>query len=422
MAATVLACNARRVSLVRLAALVALLVCDVARAAPTVDKLAKECARVRGLRLKKPIAHEVVSRDELRRRIRARAEDATTKTRLAADGFALARWGLIPLTLDYEALLVEILTEQTTGYYDPVTNKLAITEPTDELVLAHELGHGLQDQAFDLVTFEDVPVTEPDAALARRALVEGDGIALMIEVMLARDGHAAPWSAPSVAAALDRSMRLPGGGSAFDRAPFAVREALLFPYRAGTSFVAELRRRQPWSAVDAVYKKPPRSTEHILHPDRYLAGDAPLAVSLQVPASLPGFSLAHESVWGEHGFALFLQAHGLDARVSANAAEGWGGDRVWTFASDADRRPERGVGIARFAWDTEADAVEAAEAAVQAIDRTHAGAMLAREADHTRWMSLDGRVAWVERRGTQVMIVVGAPAWAVTGLAVDVWR
>jgi hypothetical protein len=402
---------------------IALLVCDVAHAEPSaIDELAKECARIRGLRLKKPIAHEVIARDELRRRLRARAEEATTKARLAADGFALARWGLIPLPLDYEATLVEILTEQISGYYDPATSKLALTEPTDDLVLAHELGHGLQDQAFDLTAFENVPETEPDAALARRALVEGDGTALMIEVMLARDGQAAPWSSPRVAAALERSMGQAGGGSAFDRAPLAVREALLFPYRAGTSFVAELRRRQPWSAVDAAYKRPPRSTEQILHVDRYLASEAPVVVTLQAPSSLPGYSLVHDGVWGEHGFAVFLQAHGLDAGVAANAAEGWGGDRVWTFARDADRRPERGVGIGRFVWDSEADALEATEAAAQALDRTHAGAMLARAADDTRWMSIDGRVSWVERRGTQLVIVVGAPAWAVAGLAADAWR
>ncbi|MDX2090018.1 MAG: hypothetical protein SFX73_19330 [Kofleriaceae bacterium] len=47
-------------SRVRVAAVLALLACDVVRAAPAVDKLAKECARIRGLRLKRSIAHEVV--------------------------------------------------------------------------------------------------------------------------------------------------------------------------------------------------------------------------------------------------------------------------------------------------------------------------------------------------------------------------
>jgi phosphoserine phosphatase len=56
---------------------------------------------------------------------------------------------------------------------------------------------------------------------------------------------------------------------------------------------------------------------------------------------------------------------------------------------------------------------------VQAIDRTTAGATLDATADHTRWMSLDGRVSWVVRRGATVVIVVGAPAWAAAPLAAE---
>ncbi|HVK89591.1 MAG TPA: hypothetical protein VM513_35960 [Kofleriaceae bacterium] len=399
-----------------------------AAAAPgSIDALAKEVAKLRGLRLKKPIASEIVDRDELRRRLRAMAEEATTRAHTAAEGFALARWGLIPLVLDYEALVIDIFTEQLVGYYDPATDTLAISKAAAddpahaELVLAHELAHGLQDQAFDLEKFEDLPPAETDAALARRALVEGDGVALMIEVMLARQGQAAPWSAPDVAAALDTSFARPGGGDAFDRAPFAVREALLFPYRAGTSFVAALRRRQPWSAVDAVYRRPPRSTEQILHLDRYVADEAPIAVALATPAALRGFSLAHEAVWGEHGFALFLQAHGVDAGVAANAAEGWGGDRMLSLTRDADRRPERGVGIAKLVWDTEADAIEATEAAMRAVDAAVLGATFERGAERMRWLALDGTVASVERRGTTLVVVLGAPAWASAQLAAELW-
>lgn len=400
-----------------------------AAAAPSasIDALAKEVAKLRGLRLKKPIPSEVVDREELRRRLRALADEATTRAQTAADGFALARWGLIPLPLDYDALVVDIFTEQLVGYYDPATGALAISQAAAddpahaELVLAHELAHGLQDQAFDLEKFEDLPPAESDAALARRALIEGDGVALMIEVMLARQGRAAPWSAPGVAAALDSSLARPGGGDAFDRAPFAVREALLFPYRAGTSFVAALRRRHPWSAVDAAYRRPPRSTEQILHVDRYLADEPPVAVTLAPPVTLRGFALAHETVWGEHGFSVFLRAHGVDPGVAANAAAGWGGDRVLSLRKDADARPERGAGVAKLVWDSEADAVEAAEAAMRAVDDAVLGATIDRGADRMRWFALDGTVAWVERRGTTLVIVIGAPAWAADALAAELW-
>jgi len=102
------------------------------------------------------------------------------------------------------------------------------------MVLAHELDHGLQDQTFDLHRFEDVPSSEGDAALARRALVEGDGVALMIEVMVARSHAKVDWANPEIATAIEKAMGTPGsGGEDIDKAPLAIREAMLFPYRAG---------------------------------------------------------------------------------------------------------------------------------------------------------------------------------------------
>src|SRR5215468_1969894 len=242
------------------------------------DAVAREVARVRGLPLKQTIPNEVVDRDELRARLLKMAAEDKTAEESAAEGFALERWGMVPPGTDYERLLIDLLTDQVAGYYDPDTKKLTISrsagdDPTwAEMVLAHEIEHGLQDQSFDLHHFEDVPSSEADAAIARRALVEGDGIAVMIEVMLARRRAKVDWANPMIATAIEKSMSAPGLASdGIDRAPLAIREAMLFPYRAGFGFIAALRRRQPWSAVDAAFARPPRSTEQILHPERYLA-------------------------------------------------------------------------------------------------------------------------------------------------------
>jgi hypothetical protein len=412
------------------------------------DAVAREVARIRGLPLRRPIPNEVVDRDELRRRLLAIAAEDKAKAATAAEGLALARWGLIPLATDYEALMIELLTEQIAGYYDPETKRLTISQSAGddaewaELVLAHEIGHGLQDQAFDLEKFEDVPDTEGDARVARRALVEGDGVALMLEVMLARRGAKVPWGNPQVAAAIEKAMVTPGTGG-IDRAPLAIREAMIFPYRAGFGFVAALRRQRPWSAVDAAFARPPRSTEQILHPERYLADDRPVPVQIDALPALRGFARAHETVWGELGFQIFLRSHGVDAAVAAQAAAGWGGDRAVVLARELgaagvpagaaagaaagegarplDRRPQRAAGVSRSEWDTEVDAIEAEEAAVKALDASIPGAVVEHGPGRTRWLGVDGAVAWVERRGRSLAIVVGAPAWAAGPLAAEVW-
>ncbi len=391
------------------------------------DAVAREVSAIRGLPLKKRIPNEVVDKDQLRKRLIAMAGEDKTKRETAAEGFALARWGMIPLRTDYPALLIDVLTEQIAGYYDTDTKKLTISKSAGddgdwaELVLAHEIEHGLQDQSFDLKKFEDLPDTEGDAAIARRALVEGDGIALMIEVMLKRQGIASPWANPAVADAIEKAMSVPGAGDSLDKAPVVLRESLIFPYRSGLTFVAALRRRQPWSAVDAAFARPPRSTEQILHPERYLADDRPVPIAIDVPPTLRGYAVRHSTVWGELGFGLYLRSHGIDPATATSAAEGWGGDRAIVLSREGETRPEKAIAIARTEWDSEADAIEAHEATVKAIDAVVMGAVIEMSANRTRWLALDGLVSWVERKGPSMIVVHGAPLWAADKLATEVW-
>jgi hypothetical protein len=369
--------------------------------------LAKEVAKARGLPIKKPIAQATVTRDELRARLLKLAEEKKTKDELRAEGVALARWGLIPRGTDYVALMVDLLSEQIAGYYDPDTKQLTLLATTgqapvwDELVLAHEIVHALQDQSYDLTKFEDVPAGEGDAAQARHALVEGDGITLMLELLLARKGFTPPWDNPRLTNELAHQMDLPTG-DALDKAPLAIREMMLFPYRAGFTFVTTLRATKPWSAIDAAFKRPPKSTEQIIHPDKYLADEDPVAVKLELP------DIVHSTVWGELGFELFLRAHGIDVATAKLAAAGWAGDRVVTTAS---------FGAAKFVWDSEPDAIEAYDAAQRALDDTTLGAVALETDVMTRWLRLDGKVSFIERQGTHLTMGIEVPATQADDLA-----
>jgi hypothetical protein len=388
--------------------------------------LTQEVSKTRGLPVKHPIEEEDVDRAELHARLVKMASDAKTKDQTLAEGLALARWGMIPLDTDYLGLMVDLMTDQIAGYYDPDTKKLTVSASAKddpqwlEMVLAHELDHGLQDQAFDLKAFENLPDGEGDAALARRALVEGDGIALMLEIVLARQHIAPPWANPRIADELVKAMSAPTGDS-LDKAPLAVREDMLFPYRDGFAFVASLRRKKPWSAVDAAFKRPPRSTEQILHPDKYARDEKPIAITASLIPSLPDYAIAHHTVWGELGFDVFLRSHGVSDGIAREAAAGWGGDRAVVLAKAGDSNPLHAVGIARLAWDSEADAIEAHDAAVRAIDATTPGGTIENTDLSTRWLALDGTVSFVERRGTALMIGIGVPARVADAVISDSW-
>src|SRR5688500_13437958 len=67
---------------------------------------------------------------------------------------AYVAFGVIPDTLDLDALLLDLYTEQVLGYYDPGSKTMFVVEGADaesmRPVLAHELVHALQDQHVNL--------------------------------------------------------------------------------------------------------------------------------------------------------------------------------------------------------------------------------------------------------------------------------
>jgi hypothetical protein len=410
------------------------------------DAIARELSAMRGLPVKGPIAKELVDRAELRRRLIAMMARPKEQAQLVREETLAKHWGLVPRGLDYAGLLLDVLTSQIAGYYDDEGKKLTLTDNPEldaewsELVLVHEIQHVLQDQSFALARFRDVPLGEDDAATARTALVEGDGIAVMLELMAVRAGNPMLWSnaqaiqavADSLAESTDPEMK---------DVPLVVREQLAFPYNAGFTFIAALRRQQPWRAVDAVFRRPPLSTEHILHPQLYAQYQAPVPVSkLALPAPLmarlrggaaggvatAANAAAVETVWGELGFSLFLRSHGVNASTAAVAAAGWGGDRVTVVPIGRSEGRSEGrsdeLGVARMRWDSEADAREAYDAVVWAVDSWLFGAMLEQTDQRTRWLDVHGRLSQVERREATIVITHNAPLRAAAALDEELWR
>ena len=76
------------------------------------------------------------------------------------------------------------------------------------------------------------------------------------------------------------SESLEAGSEALDSAPAVIRAQLMFPYEAGLEFVSTLYLEGGYPAVDDAFLDPPQSTEQILHPEKYLAGETPQVVTL----------------------------------------------------------------------------------------------------------------------------------------------
>ena len=392
------------------------------------DEIARKVSRLRGLKIKRPIAMGVMSEDAIRARILERLAEDSPPARRAAEAAMARRWGLVPWELDLDQLTIDLLTEQIAGFYDPVEKKLYVADKPggDDtwagMLLAHEIVHALQDQHFDLEPWMKAVAHDGDAHAARAALVEGDGVALMLEYTLAEQGLPPPWSNPAIVRLLTTSLDPVGGGDLLGRAPLAIRQSLMFPYVRGLEFVAHLRRTQPWRRVDDAFRRPPRSTEQILHPELYLADEKPHVITAVVP---PGMREVHQAVWGEAGWSMFYETHGVAPATAMSAAAGWGGDRVLLVAATGDAgataAPVRTTGLALLTFDTALDATEAWAALTHALDALVIGAEISSATDRHRWLDATGRITAAERRGAAIAIVTGAPLPAWRALLDGVW-
>lgn len=174
------------------------------------------------------------------------------------------------------------------GWYNSETKQLVVTTSgSDELgrgVMLHEMFHALQDQHFELYNLHLQSQDEPDYDRAVSAIIEGEAMLAVSELMnydfLA---HA----------------KLPADGPISERL-----FENIFLYGAGLKFIQTIRDEGGWEAVDTVFTDPPQATALILNPQRYLDGERSIA-----PTDVPlkeGETLASETINGEYALRLML--------------------------------------------------------------------------------------------------------------------
>jgi len=140
----------------------------------------------------------------------------------------------------------------------------------------------------------------------------------------------------------------------FGRAPLWLRESLIFPYLGGAEFVRWFDHEYPGKQPYGVLM--PISTEQILHPARYVAGDRPDALAFASPGS---DTVRYEDGLGEFEIRLLLEQHLGDTSAAALFATGWDGDRYQVLGRRKANRGGRAGGDALVwytLWDNKAAA------------------------------------------------------------------
>ncbi|HEU5061396.1 MAG TPA: hypothetical protein VFU21_32950 [Kofleriaceae bacterium] len=380
------------------------------------DRIAAKVAELRGLAIKQPIKRGVMNKEQITERLLLRVNQEYAPDEIAKEEVALKRLGLLPPDVVYLDVVIELLKSQIAGFYDPWEKQLYIMESAGPIggpeVMAHEIDHALQDQHFGLKKWVTEVKKNADATLARQALVEGDGTALMLEYALADKGlGAAPWGEPEYVQEQASTIRM--GLVLMADVPLYLRESLVFPYVNGLKFVGSARARKSWKEIDGFYARPPLSTEHIIHPEKYDAYEKPVEIKAAVPAAIGKYRRGYDNVLGEMGLWLLLRQHGVGEGVAKGAVGGWGGDRIAVFTPPARKGEKadwsRAIAVIYAAWDAPADADEFFAAAGQALGGlSGGGSEVSRSEDLVAFAGGGGAVAVLEKKKDAVVLVVGA--------------
>lgn len=264
--------------------------------------------------------------------------------------------GLLGREDDLAALISDFYGDVVIGVYDTDAREMVVSTSGDTLTvneratIVHELTHALTDQHFESGRRVDTLVEEQryDEAAAYLALMEGDATLVMAEYIR---------GLPVVEqlAWVEEASRADTG--ALDETPLFISEDLFFRYERGLAFVQRLHDLGGFEEVGRAYLEPPSSTEQIITPRDYRR-DVPVEVDLEA-VELPGYSLEHDTAWGELGFALMFEQV-LGGR--SDAADGWGGDRFLTWFDGGE------VAFAmRYRGDSEQDAEEMYDALVDYV-------------------------------------------------------
>jgi hypothetical protein len=402
------------------------------------DTIAAKVAKLRGLEQKRPIKRGIMQKHEIRKRLIERVDGEYSPAELAAEELAMKRLGLLPPDADYKKLVIDLLTDQIAGFYDPVEQQLYIAgwqqagmEMFQDILMAHEIDHALQDQHFGLRTFMRPDKGNSDATVARQALVEGDGTALMFEYMMHSMGMEMPWADQKTTAMMSEQMSSAMAGSAMAGVPLVLREGLIFPYMSGLAFVAHFRKHHPWKRIDAIYKKPPLSTEHILHPEKYLAYERPDEIKAGAIAALAGHQRVYDNVNGEFGLTIFLRQHVRARRgdeqaireKAERATAGWGGDRLAIYAPPGHVGKLAGtVGVSYSVWDQTTDAIEFFEMLSDAMPSLSGGKMVKDGEEHIEYRDGSGATFLAQRKNDAVVLIMGADQDKAPVILEQVWK
>jgi hypothetical protein len=351
-------------------------------------------AKVRGLAFERPVpvAHRTAS--DFRSYVRKNVEKADPH--LQDTSAALVALGLLPPSSNVGKAVEDAWATQAAAYYDPDAKQFfLVMTPQDkntlDILVAHELTHALQDQHFDLSRYMRGSERNADAAIARKFVVEGDGMLSAVVYLISEKTHVTQLSPDQIralrgsfekfasadthtmaemlkqqAASASMDPEIKKSLDAMDSIPPVILVPLVQSYMKGAILALDAYESGGWPAVDALFRDPPESTEQVLHPQTRLLETRDRPRSVTLPA-FDGYQSIASDVLGELQWSVYfgMWKHDGDGHEEVN----WGGDRYTVLR----RKDGKLVAVIATTWDAEYDAQVFFNAYVSTLKTRHGG-------------------------------------------------
>lgn len=357
------------------------------------DQVMQEVAQLRGWEWKRPVKKDVRTRDELAQYLQKMFAKEYGGGKLERTNAWLQVLGLLAPDKDLRRVMTDVLLTQIGGFYDPeqqsffmMAEAAGFGDSVNRMMIAHELCHALDDQYVDLSALMKPGGKEPseDESYVIGGVCEGSATALMYAWLAKAQSEGkvdiADMARMSEKQAADNKVLL-------QAPPYCL--LLVANYMVGVHFVTKgsgmqgaMAGEDTGAAIREVAKAMPRSSEQLLHPDKYwkpeqrdepvrLVNDAEVAGLL---AERSGLVVLERNTLGELVAALMAVAPARKMNLALmmradywtnKAARGWGGDRMLLLGKDkaAEGKPVQDAGVVWItAWDSEDDRKEFVEA------------------------------------------------------------
>lgn len=322
-----------------------------------VDEMLRTLSDITGWNVLRTVPAEILAKDKFGKMVQEGVKESEGNKETHAAEVALKMFGLVPQDFNLAQESGDLLAEQAAAFYDYKKKRLFVLDSTKTdneqiIALAHELAHALADQQHPLQKFiRDADGDEQSTA--RQAVIEGQASWLSWAYLSKKTGGRGEVRRDLVDRLAEGAGATGDDFPVFSQAPLYIRESLTFPYTEGMRFQDAVFREMGPGAFEHVFRDPPRSTQHIMHPQTYLSGVMPAKVALprlEVSAGSEArhFRILADGDVGEFDYGVLLRQY-IGESEGREAAAHWRGGVYRLYEHKKEKYP---VLAHSSAWDS----------------------------------------------------------------------